>query len=110
MKETKGERILNMILRGLLIIFIILLAATACGALKGDRYHEEAKAISDDYPKYAGVENYTVQGNDTLLSIACKYCPMNADLYRYVRDVERLNGRENDTVYWKETIKVYTFD
>lgn len=116
MRETKGERILCGILKILLIVFIIMAWVAACGAVKRDRSTASgamAQIQAESYPKYSGVVKYIVKGDDTLLGIAYKMCP--ADLpteayYRYAKDVKRLNGRETDIIYFKETIKIYTFE
>ena len=116
MRKTKGERILSGILKVILIVFIILAWVAACGAVKGD--HSTASGAgtqihAKSYPEYAGVVDYVVKGDDTLLGIAYKMSP--ADLpteayYRYAKDVKRLNGRQTDIINIHETIKIYTFE
>lgn len=95
-------------------IFIILSALVMCGAgrntVSGTAEPEKART---EYPKYAGVTEYEVKANDTLLSIAYQMCPEGSPAevyYRYADAVKRLNGRETDIIYFKETIKIYTFE
>lgn len=115
MRETKGERILYGILKIILIVFIILAWVAACGAVKRDRSTASgavAQIQAESYPKYSGVTEYEIKANDTLLSIAYKMCPEGSPAevyYKYADAVRRLNGRETDIIYFKETIKIYTF-
>ena len=105
--KEKKRRIISVIC----IIAIVALVLILCGSrTRGKTDELMTLERIDPYPAYAGYIDYTVKSSDTLLDIAVRYCPMNADIYRYVRDVERLNERQSDTIYYGETIKIPVFE
>ncbi len=94
-----------------IVVIIIFIAFVLCGSQK--KQNQTQDTITTIYPKYKGVSEYEVEVNDTLLGIAVKMCPhtfSSQDYYRYADDIRRLNGRETDTIYWHEKIKIYVFD
>ena len=94
------------------VLSAVLISMSAIGATKGKEPTAELTAITAESESisYAGVEEYRVQSFDTLSSIAVKYIPDDDYMQQWINDVQRLNGRKNSTIYFGETIKVFTYE
>ena len=87
------------------IMLIILYAFVSCAGTEKKEVvveHQEEERID-----YAGVEEYEVGCFETLSHIAVKYIPSDKYMQQWIKDVQRLNGRNNSTIYSGEVIKVY---
>lgn len=89
-----------------LVMLIIVFAFACCGS--SDKVTYECK--EEDRIEYAGIEEYEVGAFDTLSGIAVKYIPSDLYMQEWIRDVQRLNNRDNSTIYFGEVIKVYVYE
>lgn len=91
--------------RVFIFITMFLIGFSSCTS-KGEVKVEK----SDPLPQraeYVGVVEYEVKSFDTLSKIACDYIPSDRYMETWIRDVQKLNGRKNSTIYFGEVIKVY---
>lgn len=93
-----------------LVIAIVLIALFMIGFSNGTSKGEVKIEKSDPLPQraeYVGIVEYEVKSFDTLSKIACDYIPSDRYMETWIRDVQKLNGRKNSTIYFGEVIKVY---
>ena len=90
------------------IMLIILYAFVSCAGT--DRKEVIVEEQEEQRIEYAGVIEYEVGPFETLSHIAVKFIPSDEYMQEWIDDVKRLNGRKNSTIYFGETIKVFTYE
>lgn len=90
------------------IMLIILYAFVSCAGTEKKEVVVEEQV--EQWIDYAGYEFYEVGPFETLSSIATKYIPSDDYMQDWINDVQRLNGRNNSTIYSGEVIKVYVYE
>ena len=106
MNWIQKKNLCKLIATVLTIIAIITIALASCGA--GQSKEPEIVTVSEESKlEYCGVEEYEVGPFETLSHIAVKYIPSDEYMQQWIKDVQKLNGRKNTTIYVGETIKVY---
>ncbi len=90
------------------IMLIILYAFVSCAGT--EKKEVLAEVQEEQRIEYVGVEEYEVGPFETLSHIAVKYIPSDKYMQQWIKDVQRLIGRENSTIYSGEVIKVYVYE
>jgi len=105
MNWKQKKKLLRAVATIFAIMFIISFAFVSCGSSE----KSEVTCEQEEYQriKYCGVELYEVGPFETLSHIAVKYIPSDKYMQQWIEDVQRLNGRNNSTIYSGEVIKVY---
>lgn len=107
MNQQQKKKIQRRLAAVFAVMIIIAVSFVCCGARKSSPAEDEAGTSAVEY---AGTEEYVVQAFDTLSDIAVKYIPSDEYMQQWICDVIRLNGRRNSTIYYGETIRVYTYE
>lgn len=100
----------NRLLMLALIMAVTVVAFASCGADRNYKQDVPTEAVIEERMPYGGIEEYEVQAFDTLSKIAVKYIPSDKYMADWINDVQKLNGRDNSTIYYGETIKVYSYE
>ena len=108
MNWKQKKRFMRITATTFLIMLILVFAFASCAGTEKKEvvvYHQEEQRID-----YAGYEFYEVGPFETLSSIATKYIPSDDYMQDWICDVQRLNNRNNSTIYFGEVIKVYVYE
>ena len=109
MNWIQKKNLCKLIVTVLTVIAIITIALASCGA--GQSKEPETVTISEESKlKYSGIEEYEVGPFETISHIAVKYIPSDGYMQQWIKDVQKLNGRKNSTIYVGEVIKVYMYE
>ena len=107
MNLKQKKRFMRITAAAFLIMLIVLYAFVSCGSSEKKEIVEKKE---EQRIEYAGIEEYEVGPFETLSHIAVKYIPSDDYMQQWIEDVQRLNSRDNSTIYSGETIKVFTYE